>query len=95
MSNNVVRLHSRPDMTLVVSLDDLIGYKGVKLLARLIQKWVLTDKKHNTYKLLAAKANLHPKTVVRIMERVTVSPRLTTVIMLFKALGFSAVRFEE
>jgi transcriptional regulator with XRE-family HTH domain len=75
-----------------VSLDELVGFEGVKLLAKLIQQHV--RKQHSTVKDLARAANLTPTTVSRIMSRETRSPRMLTCIMLFKALGFTAVRFE-
>ena len=75
-----------------VSLDELVGFEGVKLSAKLIQQHV--RKQHSTVKDLARAANLTPTTVSRIMSRETRSPRMLTCIMLFKALGFTAVRFE-
>jgi hypothetical protein len=75
-----------------VSLDELVGFEGVKLLAKLIQQHV--RQQHSTVKDLARAANLTPTTVSRIMSRETRSPRMLTCIMLFKALGFTAVRFE-
>jgi hypothetical protein len=76
-----------------VSLDELVGFEGVKLLAKLIQQWHRADKSRKL-KDLARLANLTPTTVSRIMSRETRSPRMLTCIMLFKALGFTAVRFE-
>ena len=43
---------------------------------------------------LATAAQLTPRTVAKIMTRETRSPRMLTCIMLFKALGFRAVRLE-
>lgn len=82
-----------------LSLDQLVGFEGVKILASLIQEWHISPEakqagdKHRIG-LLARKANLCPQTVSRIMSRETKSPRMLTCIMLFKALGFTAVRFE-
>lgn len=83
-----------------VSLDQLVGFEGVKLLAKLIQEHHTGGKggRHrvdrHSIKELAKRANLTPVTVSRIMNRETKSPRMLTCIMLFKALGFTAVRFE-
>lgn len=84
---------------LYFSLDQLVGFEGVKILSGLIQEWHTTpateaDGQKRQIKHLATKANLCPQTVSRIMNRETMSPRMLTCIMLFKALGFSAVRFE-
>jgi len=77
---------------LSLQLDQLVGFEGVKILSGLIQEWhVGTGGK---IKELAQKANLTPTTVSRIMHYETKSPRMLTCIMLFKALGFSAVRLE-
>jgi len=78
---------------LILSLDQLVGFEGVNILAKLIQEWNITGEKRQI-KELAQKANLHPTTVSKIMNRETKSPRMLTCIMLFKALGFSAVRFD-
>jgi hypothetical protein len=79
-----------------LSLDQLVGFEGVKILAELIRQWHLTREAEKGHELryLARKANLTPRTVSRIMNRETRAPRMLTCIMLFKALGFSAVRFE-
>ena len=84
---------------LSLSLDQLVGFEGVKILARLIQEWHLSAEAkeagvRHRLGVLARKANLCPATVSRIMNRETKQPRMLTCIMLFKALGFSAVRFE-
>lgn len=78
---------------LTLQLDQLAGFEGVKLLAGLIQDWVKSDPK-SRLKELARLAQLHPTTVSRIMYRQTMSPRLLTCIMIFKALGFKAMRIE-
>jgi hypothetical protein len=82
-----------------LQLDQLVGFEGVKILSGLIQEWHTTPEakaagEKRQIKQLAMKANLTPTTVSRIMNRETMSPRMLTCIMLFKALGFSAVRFE-
>jgi hypothetical protein len=91
MSAKVV--HLRSQRVLQLSLDQLVGFEGVKVLAKLIQEWHLQNPE-NRIKVLAQKANLTPTTVSRILNRDTKSPRMLTCIMLFKALGFSAVRLE-
>ena len=91
MAAKVIPLPSRRVLSL--SLDELVGFEGVKILARLIQEWIIGDKKR-AIKELAKRANLTPQTVSRIMNRETKSPRMLTCIMLFKALGFRAVRLE-
>jgi len=91
MATNVIPIKGR--RPLVLSLDQLVGFEGVKILSGLIQEWNITGEKRQL-KELAQKANLHPTTVSKIMNRETMSPRMLTCIMLFKALGFSAVRFD-
>jgi hypothetical protein len=92
MKAKVIRFAPRRT-ALSLQLDQLVGFEGVKILSGLIHEWHLQNKE-NRIKNLAQKANLTPTTVSRIMNRDTKSPRMLTCIMLFKALGFSAVRFE-
>jgi hypothetical protein len=100
---NIVPITKHGRRMLNLSLDQLIGFEGVKILAGLIQEWHLTpealrvgrgETHRGQLKYLAAKANLTPRTVSKIMHRETRAPQMLTCIMLFKALGFSAVRFE-
>ena len=90
MTARIVTLPARRALSL--SLDDLVGFEGVKLLAKLIQQWI--DRGRRKLKDLATAAQLTPRTVAKIMTRETRSPRMLTCIMLFKALGFRAVRLE-
>lgn len=90
----VVPLRPHGRKFLQLSLDELVGFEGVKTLARLIQEWHTAPGKQRLIKDLARKADLLPRTVSRIMSRDTKAPRMLTCIMIFKALGFSAVRFE-
>lgn len=95
----VVPIRPHHHKALQLSLDQLVGFEGVKILAGLIQEWLLQpaakiNGEKRQIKHLAALANLCPQTVSRIMNRETMSPRMLTCIMLFKALGFTAVRFE-
>lgn len=96
---DVVPLRTSHRKMLHLQLDQLVGYEGVKILAGLIQEWHLSPSavalgKRHQLSHLARKANLTPTTVSKIMNRETRQPRMLTCIMLFKALGFSAVRFE-
>jgi transcriptional regulator with XRE-family HTH domain len=93
MKAKIIRFAPRRT-ALSLQLDQLVGFEGVKILSGLIHEWHLKEPFENTIKKLAQKANLTPTTVSRIMNRDTKSPRMLTCIMLFKALGFSAVRFE-
>jgi transcriptional regulator with XRE-family HTH domain len=93
MKAKIIRFAPRRT-ALSLQLDQLVGFEGVKILSELIREWHLKEPFENTIKKLAQKANLTPTTVSRIMNRDTKSPRMLTCIMLFKALGFSAVRFE-
>ena len=86
---NVVQMRSRSHLSL--SLDQLVGFEGVKILAKLLQEEV---RRGVLLKDIARKANLTRPTVSRIMNRDTKSPRMLTCIMLFKAVGFTAVRFD-
>lgn len=76
-----------------VPLDSLDSYEGVKLVARLMRQWERSHK-DNTFKKFAAQANLAPGTVTRLASEQTKAPRMHTILMCMKALGFSAVRFE-
>jgi hypothetical protein len=97
IDTKVVPLNTR--RMLHLPLDQLVGFEGVKVLAGLIQQWHTTREAEEAghrhqLRYLARKANLTPRTVSRIMNRETRAPQMLTCIMLFKALGFSAVRFE-
>lgn len=85
-------INIRSQKAVQLSLDQLAGFEGVKVLSTMIQQW--HHQSGGRIKDLAQKANLTPTTVSRIMNRDTKSPRMLTCIMLFKALGFSAIRLE-
>jgi len=89
--DNVVQL--RRVTAFAMPLNQLDSYEGRKALARLIREWERKEK-GNTYKLLAARANLGPHTVARIASETTVFPRMHTILAIMVALGFTAVRFE-
>lgn len=100
---NIVSLRPHGPRTLQLQLDQLVGFEGVKILAGLIQEWHLSPEARGAghgpshrgqLSFLARKAGLHPTTVSKIMNRETRAPQMMTCILLFKALGFSAVRFE-
>ncbi len=90
--SNLIPLRIPRQGGLVLQLDQLVGFEGVKILAQLLKRYNLEHKV--TIKDIAYKANLLPVTVSRIMNRETKAPRMLTCIMLFKALDFKAVRFE-
>jgi len=79
---------------LVLQLDQLAGYEGVKILSGLIREYLMDPSHNGTFKNLARKANLTPTTVSNIASGHTKAPRMNTCIMMFKALGFSAVRLD-
>ena len=87
--SNIVPL--RPVKELVLSLDQLTGFDGVKTLAKLLQQEIRSGV---LLKDIARKANLQRNTVAKIISRDTKAPRMLTCIMLFKALGFKAVRLD-
>jgi DNA-binding phage protein len=89
----VQELH-REAIPFSVPLDKLDTYHGVKLVAGLLRKWERKNVKENTFKNLAKKVDLSPQTVARIASEDTKSPRLHTILMIMKGIGFSAVRFE-
>lgn len=76
-----------------VHLDQLTGPEAVALLSREIDEWLLHE--HATIKDLAKRAGLGRATVSRIWYRETSYPRLLTCILLFKALGYVAMRLEK
>jgi len=89
--SNVVPLRSVSPI--VMQLDQLDSYAAVGKVARLLREWERRSRA-NTYKDLARRAGLTPTTVARIASRDTRAPRLYTILMIMKALGFAAVRFE-
>ena len=92
MKSKVIQFVPKRKM-LTFQLDQLVGFEAVKILSDLIREWHLQNPS-NQIRILAQKANLTPTTVSRILHYETKSPRMLTCIMLFKALGFSAVRIE-
>lgn len=84
--------HARQPLS--IQLDRLDGPEGVRLLSVEIHNWLKEDKTR-TLKLLAKRANLGIKTVSKIWYKETTSPRFLTCILLFKALGFVAVKLER
>lgn len=76
-----------------IPLAKLDSFEGIKAVAELMRKWERKNKE-NTFKLLAIKANLSKTTVLRIKDRVTMLPRLHTILSILGALGFSMVRFD-
>lgn len=90
-AHNVVEFNSAKAFS--ISLDELASFRGIKLVAKLIRQWERANK-GNTYRHIARKAGLCDTTVARIASEETKAPRLLTILMIMKALGFSAVRFE-
>lgn len=86
---------TRAQQQAVVTLDALEGRRAVAQLSKHIGIWMKLNRKEHTYKYLAKKAGLADKTVAKIWERVTVSPRLQTVVMLYHALGYALVAQHE
>lgn len=76
-----------------IPLDKLDSYEGVKLVSMMLRKWKM-ENKGRTFKELAKAVALHPTTVARLASGDTKAPRLHTILMVMKGLGFSAVRFE-
>ena len=87
-----VQLHPTV-VAFTIPLDKLDSYEGVRLVAKLLNQWERRAKT-NTFKALAAKVGLYHQTVSKIANRDTKAPRLHTILMIMKGIGFSAVRFE-
>lgn len=77
----------------ILQLDELTGPRAVSLLSTLINEWLNANKAH-TLKSFAKKTSLSTKTVSRIWYKETQSPRFETTIILFKTLGFQAIRLQ-
>ena len=77
--------------TITIPLDQFDGIHAVRILSREISRELQA---HKGLRLLdiARRANLSRETVSRIHARETVQPRHYTVMSLFHALGFSAVK---
>jgi len=84
----------RPQRPVIVDLARLDGIEGVRIVSDQIGHWIKKDPKHNRLGTLARRANLGNSTVSKIYSRETFSPRMTTLMYILRALGFSAVRFE-
>lgn len=83
----------KKDRALWVHLDQLQGPDAVRILSIEIDKW-LREEKTRTIKDLSKKSGLGRRTVSKIWYRETRYPQFLTCIMLFKALGFVAMRLE-
>lgn len=81
------------ETALWIQLDQLQGPDAVGILSQEINRWLKEDK-HRTIKDLSKKSGLGAKTVSRIWYRETRYPQFITCILLFKALGFVAIRLE-
>lgn len=90
-TNGVVQIPSRNSLS--VPLDKLDSFEGVSLIARLLREWERESSTH-TFKGLAKMVGLTPTTVARLASGDTKAPRLHTILMIMKGLGFSAVRFD-
>jgi hypothetical protein len=96
MSTNVVSLPKQYSIfTRSLSIKQLLGHEGVKLLATEIRFWHLSDTKNNTLKSLAHKANLSPTTVSKIMDETTRFPRKDTMLMILVGMDYTMVKFER
>ena len=87
----VVPLHK--PAAVVLPLDSLDSFQGVKKISSLIRQWERSNKA-NTYNIMAKRANLCSETVRRLASGDTKAPRLQTCLCVLKALGFAVVRFE-
>jgi hypothetical protein len=93
ITTNVVPIpeYRRTPNEIHVSLDHFDGILAVKMLSQEIGREMAINPKLKL-KDIARKANLSPTTVGKIYNRDTHYPRHYTIISLFKALGFSAVK---
>lgn len=82
-------------MGMYIQLHRFEGRQAVAVLSREITAWQKRDKRNNTLKILASKANLSPVTVVKIWERQTIEPRQSTIFRILGALGFVAARLDH
>lgn len=78
---------------------DKASYSGDNMLEGLAHElnvWQRLNPRHNTFRALSKRLNgaPTPQTISRIAYRETKQPRMTTVVLLFYALGFS-IRVER
>ena len=78
---------------LIVPLNALATKRGVSLLSKEMAKHLRASGERISS--LARRANLGTATASRILARETIEPRLTTVLALFSALGYSAMKLED
>lgn len=78
----------------ILQLDQLSGPHATAFMCEEIDAW-LKASSERTIKALAKKAGLANATVSRLWYRETQYPRLLTIVLLLKALGYAAIRFEK
>lgn len=74
-------------------LHEVDSYRGRKALARLLRDWG-RESKENTFKSLAKKQGLQPKTVAKIASETTKWPRIHTILAIWSGIGFTMLRLE-
>lgn len=89
--NNIVNF--TPKKALTIPLDKLDSFEGIKMMARMLRQWERESNEH-TFKNFAKMVGLYPTTIARLASEDTKAPRLHTILMIMKGLGFNAVRFE-
>lgn len=78
---------------ITIDLVRLDGHEGVRILSQEISRW-FEKNPGARLKDLAERAGLSRATVSKIHARETQQPRLTTVVLLLRAFGFVAARFD-
>lgn len=77
-------------------IDQLDSYHGRRKIANLLRSWHLSEpRKLHTWDSFARRVGLSPKTVSKIASEDTKAPRLHTILMVMRGLGFSFVRFDS
>lgn len=79
-----------------MAIDKLDSYEGRKTIARMLREWHMRQpRREHTWAQFTRGLALTPETISRLASEDTKAPRLHTVLMAMKGLGFAFVRFEE
>lgn len=101
MKSNVVALKQPQPMSvkpesISMTIDQLDSYHGRRKIAKLLRDWHMRQPRSaHTWVMFSKRAGLASETVSKIASEDTKAPRLHTILMIMRALGFSFVRFDS
>lgn len=86
----------RKPTSLAFTIDQLDSYHGRRKIASLMRQWHMRmPRKQHTWTAFAKRAGVSEKTISKIASEDTKAPRLHTILMILRALGFAFVRFDS